>query len=41
MQGRLDIMEHEIRYRKAIDMLVENANIVEVEEADLEEENQL
>ncbi|NMB41874.1 MAG: trigger factor [Firmicutes bacterium] len=38
MQGRLDIMEHEIRYRKAIDMLVENANIVEVEEADLEEE---
>ncbi|RJX27059.1 MAG: trigger factor [Dethiobacter sp.] len=31
-QGRLDIMAHEMRYRKVIDLLVENANIVEVEE---------
>jgi trigger factor len=33
-QGRLDIMAHEMRYRKVIDLLVENANIVEVEEED-------
>lgn len=30
-QGRLDIMAHEMRYRKVIDFLVEHANIVEVE----------
>ena len=37
-QGRLDIMEHEIRYRKVIDLLVENANIVEVKEEDKEKD---
>ncbi len=31
-QGRLDIMAHEIRYRKAIDLLVEHARVIEVEE---------
>ncbi len=36
--GRIDMISHEIRYRKAIDMLVENANIVEVEEEEKEEE---
>ncbi len=30
-QGRLDIMAHEIRYRKAIDLLVEHANVIQVE----------
>lgn len=28
--GRLDMISHEIRYRKAVDLLVENANIVEI-----------
>ncbi len=28
-QGRLDMIAHEIRYRKVIDLLVENANIVD------------
>ncbi len=32
-QGRLDIMAHEIRYRKAIDLLVEHADIIQVEPA--------
>ena len=32
-QGRLDIMAHEIRYRKAIDLLVEHANNIQVEPA--------
>ena len=36
-QGRLDIMAHEIRYRKVIDLLVEHANIIEVEKAAAEE----
>ncbi len=30
--GRLDMIKHEIRYRKAIDLLVDNANIVEITE---------
>lgn len=30
-QGRLDIIAHEIRYRKVIDLLVEHARIIEVE----------
>lgn len=30
--GRLDMIKHEIRYRKAIDLLVENANIEEITE---------
>lgn len=37
-QGRLDIMAHEMRYRKVINFLVEHANIVEVEEEDKEED---
>ena len=31
--GRLDMIKHEIRYRKAVDLLVDNANIVEITEA--------
>lgn len=38
-QGRLDIMAHEIRYRKAIDLLVEHANIIQVEPASEEKNN--
>lgn len=30
--GRLDMIKHEIRYRKAVDLLVDNANIVEITE---------
>jgi trigger factor len=30
-QGRLDIIAHEIKYRKAIDLLVEHANIIQIE----------
>lgn len=30
-QGRLDVMAHEIRYRKVIDLLVENTHIIKVE----------
>jgi len=37
-QGRLDIMAHEIRYRKVIDLLVKHANVIEVEKAAAEEE---
>jgi trigger factor len=36
-QGRLDIMAHEIRYRKVIDLLVKHANVIEVEKAAAEE----
>ncbi|NMB34748.1 MAG: trigger factor [Firmicutes bacterium] len=36
-QGRLDIIAHEIRYRKAIDLLVEQAHVIEVE-ADTEKD---
>ncbi len=32
MDGRLDMIKHEIRYRKAVDLLVDNANIVEITE---------
>lgn len=38
-QGRLDIMAHEMRYRKVIDLLVEHASIIEVEE-DREEDRE-
>ena len=38
-QGRLDIMAHEIRYRKAIDLLVEHANVIQVEPAPEEKNN--
>ena len=37
-QGRLDMIAHEIRYRKAIDLLVEHANIVEKTEEAPEQE---
>jgi len=37
-QGRLDIIAHEIRYRKVIDLLVEHANIVEVDEEEAKTE---
>jgi trigger factor len=39
-QGRLDIMAHEIRYRKVIDLLVEHAHIIEIEETEEDEEKE-
>ncbi len=36
-QGRLDMIAHEIRYRKVIDLLVENAKIVDAVEGGAEE----
>lgn len=35
-QGRIDIIAHEIRYRKVIDLLVEHAEIIEVEKKETE-----
>lgn len=40
-QGRLDIIAHEIRYRKVIDLLVEHARILEVEAAAEEEKSNI
>lgn len=37
-QGRLDIMAHEIRYRKVIDLLVKHANVIEVDKPAAEAE---
>ncbi|MDO9536387.1 MAG: trigger factor [Bacillota bacterium] len=34
-QGRIDIIAHEIRYRKVIDLLVEHAEIIEVEKKEI------
>lgn len=37
-QGRIDIIAHEIRYRKVIDLLVEHSEIIEVENKEIEKE---